>query len=427
VAGRRNAAVAVFERAVELVPPEPPSAERAEVLASFANALMLAWRHEESRAICEQALALARAVGARAAESRALISLGVSLAYLGHGDEGLAALWRALRVAERHGPPYEVLRAYTCLTDVLTMLGRPRESAQVATEAVEVVGRYGIELAPLLSNQVEALLATGNWDAADSVSAAALRAQTANWPHLALGSRAHFEVGRGEFDLARAHLEAALANVREDVRSRLEHEPIAVELALWERRWNDAAEAVRDGLERRRPDDAFYRVQLCAHGLRAQAELAALARASGDDDAVRGRLGQARRLLAAARRAAAEAAPVTPNAAGWRALAEAEYERAQGRARPDAWSKVAAAWERLERPPLAAYCRWRQAEALAAAGAARADAAVPLRDAYVVAARIGARPLLEELELLAGRLRLDLAPPDAEPPDKRHGMEKLRG
>ncbi len=200
VAGRRNAAVAVFERAVELVPPEPLSVERAEVLASFANALMLTWRHEESRAICEQALALARAVGAYAAESRALISLGVSLAYLGHGDDGLAALRRALQLAERHGPPYEVLRAYTCLTDVLTMLGRPRESARLAAEAVEVVRRYGIELAPLLSNQVEALLATGNWDDADSVSAAALRANTANWPHITLGSRAHFEIGRGDFD-----------------------------------------------------------------------------------------------------------------------------------------------------------------------------------------------------------------------------------
>ena len=45
-----------------------------------------------------------------------------------------------------------------------------------------------------------------------------------------------------------------------------------------------------------------------------------------------------------------------------------------------------------ERPPLAAYCRWRQAEALVAAGASRAEASVPLRDAYAVAARIGARP-----------------------------------
>jgi DNA-binding SARP family transcriptional activator/pimeloyl-ACP methyl ester carboxylesterase/tetratricopeptide (TPR) repeat protein len=407
-AGRRNAAVAAFERAVELVPPEPMSVERAEVLASFANALMLTWRHEESRAICEQALAVARAVGAFAAESQALTSLGVSLAYLGHGDDGLAALRRALQVAEQHGPPYEVLRAHTCLTDVLTMQGRPRESARLASEAVEVVRRYGVERSPLLSNQVAALLATGNWDDADSVSAAALRANTANWPHIALFSRAHFEIGRGDFDLARAHLDAARASMREDVvdRSGMEFEPIAVELALWQRRWNDAAEAVRDGLERRRPDDAFHRVQLCALGLRAQAELAAVARGSDDDDAVRGPLRLARRILEAARRAAVEAEPVTPNAAGWRALAEAEYERARGRARPEAWSKVAATWDRLERPPLAAYCHWRQAEALVAAGATPADAAVPLRKAHAVAARIGARPLLQELGLLAERAGL---------------------
>jgi hypothetical protein len=101
-----------------------------------------------------------------------------------------------------------------------------------------------------------------------------------------------------------------------------------------------------------------------------------------------------------------EAEPVTPNAAGWRALAEAEYERARGRARPEAWSKVAATWDRLERPPLAAYCHWRQAEALVAAGATPADAAVPLRKAHAVAARIGARPLLQELGLLAERAGL---------------------
>lgn len=49
---------------------------------------------------------------------------------------------------------------------------------------------------------------------------------------------------------------------------------------------------------------------------------------------------------------------MTPNADGWRALAEAEYGRARGPARPDAWSEAAAVWERLERPPIAAYCRW---------------------------------------------------------------------
>ena len=78
-------------------------------------------------------------------------------------------------------------------------------------------------------------------------------------------------------------------------------------------------------------------------------------------------------------------------------------------AEPESWSEAAATWERLERPPLAAYCRWREAEALVAAGASRLEASVPLREAHAVAARIGARPLLRELESLAARARLDLA------------------
>ena len=39
---------------------------------------------------------------------------------------------------------------------------------------------------------------------------------------------------------------------------------------------------------------------------------------------------------------------------------------------------------------------------------------MPLRDAYTVATRLGARPLAEEVELLAERARLDLASPEAE-------------
>jgi len=85
------------------------------------------------------------------------------------------------------------------------------------------------------------------------------------------------------------------------------------------------------------------------------------------------------------------------------------------------------AWDRLERPPLAAYCRWREAEALVAAGATRAQAGVPLREAHVVATRIGAKPLLRELELLAQRARLDLAPPEAVVSDAKHGLEETLG
>ena len=132
-----------------------------------------------------------------------------------------------------------------------------------------------------------------------------------------------------------------------------------------------------------------------------------------------------RLLVATARAAAAEASAVTPNAAGWRALAEAEYERAGDVGRPTPWSTAATRWDHLERPPLAAYCRWREAEALVAAGAPRAEATAPLREAQAVAARIGARPLLREIELLANRARLDPAPIAAWPAEAKDGLDEL--
>jgi DNA-binding CsgD family transcriptional regulator/tetratricopeptide (TPR) repeat protein len=424
--GRGDAAFAVMERAVELAPAQPPSPERARVLAILGNLLMVAWRYDEAVPACEQALAVARAVGARAAEVLALRALGSGLAYLGRGDEGLTQLWLALRLAEERSDP-NAHHAYTSLTDVLTMLGRPRESARLAATAHEALHRYGRDLTTLVANQVEALVAIGEWDQADRVSAAALRAMTATLPHQPLILRASLEVGRGDFDGARAHLQAAapFVHVDPDVAT---YGAYLAELALWERRWADADEAVRDGLARALTRNmAQLRVWLCAKGLRAQAELAALARARRDDDDLRRWLGRAGKLLATARRAAAEAAAVTPNAAGWRALAEAEYERCRGGARPDLWAGAAATWERLERPPLAAYCRWRQAEALVAAGASRREATEPLGQAHAVAARIGATPLLRELELLAERARLDLAPPPAAPGDGRQSQPALLG
>ncbi len=410
--GRGDEALEAFERAVKLVPSHPPSQERAQALAALGTGLMLAWRYEESVVICEQALAMARAVDAPVAELRALATLGTDLAYLGRAEEGLAQLWMVLRLAEERADVSALERAYVGLTDVLTMLGRPRESAHLAAAALPVFHHYALDATTLVANRIEALMASGEWDEADLASAAALRGITANYPHYLLIARGELEVGRGDFESARAHYEAARATVRLD-RDLATFDTFVAELALWERRWTDADDAVREGLARARSRDmAQIRVWLAAKGLRAQAELAALARARQDAGGARERIGRARSLLAVARRALAASAAVTPNATGWLALAEAEYERARGIARPERWWSAAEAWERLERPPLAAYCRWRQAEALVAAGAPRAEATAPLRQAHAVAARLGARPLLREVELLAERARLDLAPLD---------------
>jgi DNA-binding CsgD family transcriptional regulator/tetratricopeptide (TPR) repeat protein len=425
--GSQNAGLAALERAVELVPAEPPSPERAYSLGSLAGGLMLAWRHTESLQISEEALAQARDISAREAEVRALTVLGVDLAYLGRAKEGLARLRQALQLAEEIGDDIGLERAYINLTDALTMLGQARESARLGQAGLDVMRRYGIHSTVLVANFIEALLAIGEWDEADSASAAALRAITASSPYMLLMLRADSELGRGDFDAAREHLEAALPTLRDD-RGQGTYDVYAAELALWERRWTDADEAVRDGLARASSRQAAQlRVWFCAKGLRAQAELAALARARRDTDAARNWLARAGELIDIARRAAEESAAVTPNAAGWLALAEAEHERVRGAAPPESWSEAAMAWDRLERPPLAAYCRWREAEALVAAGATRAQAGVPLREAHVVATRIGAKPLLRELELLAQRARLDLAPPEAVVSDAKQGLAETLG
>ena len=382
--------------------------------------------------VCEQALALARATGARAAELRALTELGSDLAYLGRGEEGLARLGQAVRLAGEIGDPMALQRVYITLTDVLTMLGRPGESARVAAEGLAAVRRYGADATVLVANQVEALLAVGDWDEAERASVTALRTLSASYPYMALIIRADVEIGRGQFDAARAHLDAALATLRED-RGLGVYDAYQAELALWERRWPDAVQAIDDGLTpgavgaRRRRSASSCAPRGCAprpSWPRSPAPAGTRARSAA-------RLDRAGELLTAARRAAADAAPITPNAAGWHLLARAEHDRACGAARPQAWADAAAAWDRLERPPLAAYCRWRQAEALVAAGASRAEASVPLRDAHAVAARIGARPLAAELELLAQRARLDLAPPDAladtGAPGAKRALEELLG
>ena len=246
---------------------------------------MVAWRHAESLPIAEQALALARAVGAREAEVRALTVLGGDLAYLGRGEEGLAHLRQALQLADEIGDPIGLERAYVILTDVLTMLGRPRESAQLAEAGLEAMRRYGIDTPCSSRTRSRRCSRSATGTRPTPLSAAALRGITANFPHLLLILRADVEVGRGDFDAARAHLEAARATLRED-RALAIYDAHLAELALWERRWTDADEAVQDGLARAGSREAAQiRVWLCAKGLRAQAELAALARARRDADA----------------------------------------------------------------------------------------------------------------------------------------------
>lgn len=76
---------------------------------------MVAWRYAESLPISEQALTLARGLGAREAEVRALTVLGIDLAELSRGAEGIAFVHQALQLAEEIGDHLGLERAYTNL------------------------------------------------------------------------------------------------------------------------------------------------------------------------------------------------------------------------------------------------------------------------------------------------------------------------
>ena len=100
------------------------------------------------------------------------------------------------------------------------------------------------------------------------------------------------------------------------------------------------------------------------------------------------------------------------------AQGEAEWSRLEGRPDPRRWQEAAERWGRLELPYRAAYARFRQAEALLAARAPRAEVEPAIGAAHRATVALGAGPLRHEIELLArrGRLRLeDLEDPAATP------------
>jgi DNA-binding CsgD family transcriptional regulator len=75
---------------------------------------------------------------------------------------------------------------------------------------------------------------------------------------------------------------------------------------------------------------------------------------------------------------------------------------------PEPWSAAAAAWAALSEPFEAAYCRWREAEALMRTPGGRTAATESLQAAWRAAADLAASPLQARIEGLAQRARITL-------------------
>jgi DNA-binding CsgD family transcriptional regulator/tetratricopeptide (TPR) repeat protein len=410
------AALDAQQEAVRLVPPEP-SAERARVLSSLAGLLLvLVARPEEARGLAEEAVAIAGQVGAVAEEANARTSLGGALGYLGEVDAGLAELAAAVRLTKQAGAVVDLLRATVNRSDALVTAGRLEEAVTVALGGLDEARRLGMAGAygPLLAdNATEALVALGRWNQAEQVSREGLEVAPSDATSVpVLLARAALELGRGDLDRAEARLMAVRRLLPAPIPEAQKASPLSAglaELALWRGDLDQAKQLVAEAL----PLVAAiprYAAPIYALGLRVEADRAELTQArrpgqpapdDGTASALLSRLGQA---------AAGRAAASFPELAAWHATGLAERTRQQGPSDPAAWAAVAAVWERLGQPYRVAYACFRQAEALLATAGDRDTAAVVLGRAAEITGRLGARPLDAEVQALARRARLDLAP-----------------
>jgi DNA-binding CsgD family transcriptional regulator len=407
------------QEAVRLVRPKP-SVERARVLGSLALLLGLMSRFAEERELAEEAVAIARQVGARAEEANARSALGTALIHLGDADAGLAELAAAVRLATQADEVVVMLRALVNHSYGLLTSGHLEEALVVALDGIQEARRLGMARSygqpDLACNATEALIALGRWDQAERVSREGLETAPSDAAAVSLPlARAALEVGLGDLDAAEARLQAVRRLIPAPISEAQKAGPLfggLAELALWRGDLEQARALVAEAVPLVKADPR-YGAPLYALGLRVEADRAELARArhSGQPPSNdRTAAALLERLQAAA---GGPAGAGLPELAAWHATALAEQTRRDGPSDPAAWTAAAAAWERLGQPYRLAYACFRQAEALLAAAGDRKAAAEALSRAAALTGRLGARPLDTEIKALGRRARLDLAPHDA--------------
>ena len=272
----------------------------------------------------------------------------------------------------------------------------------------------------------------GDWQESERVIAEALEREATAAPRLH-EFRGLLEMGRGNYQAARQHLALAM-RLSPGSYERIGPLSGLVELAIWEGHYHVAPAAVDEGLdvlaqlgaEHDQPIQQFglLVLELCALGLRAQADQAELAQAQRAAADVKEARRRASQLLDTLKTAIGQQGRTAATTHAWMpsygVQAQAEYSRLEGQSDPQLWQQAAESWERLQLPYQAAYAHFREGEALLAAKAPRTWVEPVIRAALHTTIALGALPLQRELELLAKRGRLSLteqvtAPANPEP------------
>lgn len=416
-AGDRVAAEAAVNEALRLIPDEPPSAARARALAQSAGLRLFAGDPTQAESLATDAIGTARAAGSSSEEALGLGVLGWARAVTGDVESGLATYQEGLAIAERLGGVEGIALGHANLAALLDRVGRTEASLAAAREGYAIAQHLGVARTyggGLMGHVAKALFDLGRWGEAATAADEGLDLDPVGRSAIMLHLyRARVDTNQGRFEAAHEHLRQAAgidAARSGAIPSRAALLAATAELATVQ---GDllAVRAVVDealgSLDADLPIDPALG-WLGWHALRAEADAADGTRARHDEASV-GEIGRrvaplAQRLLGSGR----GVATTDRRLAALGGLCHGELGRVSGRSDAATWARAAADWDGLSRPAPAAYARYRAAEAGLGASGDRLVVATALRAAHVASIRLGAGPLVRDIERLARHARIDL-------------------
>ncbi|TMR92073.1 helix-turn-helix transcriptional regulator [Nonomuraea basaltis] len=414
-----------LRRAAELVPADHPSKLRGQVLESLSRMLHGAEDWPEKIATAQLARELGREVGDANVEAHALISLTWARFGFSEIEAQLDAFAEARRIAA-DGEAYNALmRCAISESDALEGAGRHERAAQVARDGVQEAGHYGLARTSgtfLAINLAEPLVSLGRWDEALQVIEHALDlAPPAPYRASLQGYATDIALARGQPDRAEQLLGSS-RNVlsRGTYRDQTVLPHLCREVRLLHAR-GEMDEAVRTAARALEERDlvstprydwpvlvTFARLltSVVPPGLRlgpaagpapqpgALAQLGASLlprlRALGQEVETEGDLEQAHRLTFTALIGPEPPLDDAAELGAWQVKA---------------WDLAVGAWMALRQPYAEAMSLVGAAQAALAAGD-RQEAATRLTRARELAGRLGATPLLEQLDAFGRRARI---------------------
>jgi DNA-binding CsgD family transcriptional regulator len=415
----------LVDRAVALVPADPPNPSRAMALAWHARILL---DDEAATAVdrATEALNLARATGTHRAEADALTTIAFQR-WLDEERAGLDDMRQALAAALRSGDPFAIGRAYQTLAFALSLSGHHDDLLKLEQEALEYCTAAQIHRvfgAHIQLYVIWSLKHLGQWHAAEA-RVNTLRAEFGglHLEHLSLaGPWGLILVRQGRLEGVREMIADDLARMGDHRHVLGPAATTAVELAAAEGRLDEIPDLVDATLDRILPRHRGHASELVASALGALADQVPQrpgpsAPAIITADQRRGDIWCARLESVSDDETYPPHRP--PDLPARLALVHAELARLHGDPSSHHWAPLVTAWNELDAAYEAAYAQWRLAEALLNERAertetARSEAQSQLTAAHHAATTMGALPLVRNIEGLARRARLNLEARHAE-------------